>query len=97
MPTILKDLRIGRGFKLACWRLPDTGDDLCSQPTMSRSGNAPTLHEVVRMTLAMIDIYCASYPSTRLWHAGHRRHRRCRAKLSDNRRDHRPQVRVVII
>src|SRR5437764_7798989 len=22
------------GFKLACGRLPDTGDDLCSQPTM---------------------------------------------------------------
>jgi hypothetical protein len=58
----LDDLRIDPGFKLACGRLPDTGDDLCSQPTMSRWENAPTLREVVRMTYAMIDIYCASYP-----------------------------------
>ena len=29
-------LRTDPGFKLACGRLPDTGDDLCSQPTMSR-------------------------------------------------------------
>ena len=55
-------LRTDPGFKLACGRLPDTGDDLCSQPTMSRWENAPTLREVVRMTYAMVDIYCASYP-----------------------------------
>src|SRR4029453_1830643 len=54
-------LRSDPGFKLACGRLPDTGDDLCSQPTMSRWENAPTLREVVRMTYAMIDAYCASY------------------------------------
>ena len=33
-------------FKLARGRLPDTGDDLCSQPTMSRWENAPTLREI---------------------------------------------------
>jgi Transposase DDE domain group 1 len=55
-------LRSDPGFKLACGRLPDSGDDLCSQPTMSRWENAPTLREVVRMTYAMIDAYCASYP-----------------------------------
>jgi hypothetical protein len=54
-------LRSDPGFKLACGRLPDSGDDLCSQPTVSRWENAPTLREVVRMTYAMIDIYCASY------------------------------------
>ena len=53
--------RTDPGFKLACGRLPDTGDDLCSQPTMSRWENAPTLREVVRMSYAMIDAYCASY------------------------------------
>jgi hypothetical protein len=58
----LDHLRSDPGFKLACGRLPDTGDDLCSQPTMSRWENAPTLREVVRMTYAMVDIYCASYP-----------------------------------
>jgi hypothetical protein len=57
----LDHLRTDPGFKLACGRLPDCGTDLCSQPTVSRWENAPTLHEVVRMTYAMIDTYCASY------------------------------------
>src|SRR5579863_4616565 len=59
----LDHLRSDPGFKLACGRLPDTGEDLCSQPTVSRWENAPTLREVIRMTHAMVDIYCASYPS----------------------------------
>jgi hypothetical protein len=54
-------LRTDPGFKLACGRLPDSGDDLCSQPTVSRWENAPSLREVVRMTYAMIDLYCRSY------------------------------------
>ena len=57
----LDHLRSDPGFKLACGRLPDTGRDLCSQPTISRWENAPTLREVVRMTYAMVDLYCASY------------------------------------
>jgi hypothetical protein len=35
-------LRRDPAFKLACGRLPDTGIDLCSQPTISRWENAPT-------------------------------------------------------
>jgi hypothetical protein len=58
----LDHLRSDPGFKLACGRLPDTEDDLCSQPTMSRWENAPSLREVIRMTYAMIDAYCTSYP-----------------------------------
>jgi hypothetical protein len=57
----LDHLRTDPGFKLACGRLPDSGDDLCSQPTVSRWENAPTLREVVRMSYAMVDLYCASY------------------------------------
>src|ERR1700735_2772557 len=57
----LDHLRTDPGFKLACGRLPDSGTDLCSQPTVSRWENAPTLREVVRMTYAMVDTYCASY------------------------------------
>jgi hypothetical protein len=57
----LDHLRTDPGFKLACGRLPDSGNDLCSQPTVSRWENAPTLREVLRMTYAMIDTYCASY------------------------------------
>ena len=58
----LDDLRADPGFKLACGRLPDSGDDLASQPTVSRWENAPTLREVIRLTYAMIDTYCASFP-----------------------------------
>jgi hypothetical protein len=54
-------LRTDPGFKLACGRLPDTGRDLCSQPTMSRWENAPSLREVIRLSYAMVDTYCASY------------------------------------
>ena len=37
-------LRADPAFKLACGRLPDTGRDLCSQPTLSRLENAPCRH-----------------------------------------------------
>jgi hypothetical protein len=57
----LDHLRTDPAFKLACGRLSDSGDDLCSQPTVSRWENAPTLREVVRMSYAMVDLYCASY------------------------------------
>jgi hypothetical protein len=58
----LDHLRTDPGFKLACGRLPDSGADLCSQPTMSRCENTPDLRNVMRMTYAMVDLYCASYP-----------------------------------
>src|SRR5271166_3941285 len=54
-------LRSDPAFKLACGRLPDTGADLCSQATVSRWENAPTLKEIVRLTYALIDIWCKSY------------------------------------
>ena len=57
----LDHLRTDPGFKLACGRLPDSGADLCSQPTVSRWENAPDLRAVIRMTYAMVDLYCASY------------------------------------
>jgi Transposase DDE domain group 1 len=59
----LDQLRSDPGFKLACGRLPESGAELCSQPTVSRWENATSLREVVRMTYAMVDIYCASYPA----------------------------------
>jgi hypothetical protein len=37
----LQFLRKDPAFKLACGRLPESGDDLASQPTMSRWENAP--------------------------------------------------------
>ena len=59
----LDHLRADPGFKLACGRLADSGADLCSQPTVSRWENQPDLREVIRLTYAMVDIYCASYPA----------------------------------
>jgi hypothetical protein len=57
----LDRLRGDPAFKLACGRLPDSGDDLCSQPTVSRWENAPDLKTIVRLTYALIDAWCASY------------------------------------
>jgi hypothetical protein len=54
-------LRRDPAFKLACGRLPDSGADLCSQPTISRWENAPTLREIIRLTYALVDIWCRSY------------------------------------
>lgn len=56
-------LRSDPAFKLACGRLPDSGHDLCSQPTMSRWENAPGLREIIRLMEVMVDLYCASYPT----------------------------------
>ena len=57
----LDRLRFDPGFKLACGRLPDSGANLCSQPTVSRWENAPGRREVAAMSYALVDIYCASY------------------------------------
>jgi hypothetical protein len=56
----LDRLRGDPGFKLACGRLPDTGRDLCSQPTVSRWENAPSLRDLIRLMGVMVDLYCAS-------------------------------------
>jgi len=57
----LDHLRCDPAFKLACGRLPDTGRDLCSQPTLSRLENAPRLRDVIRLTYALVDAWMDSY------------------------------------
>ena len=54
-------LRTDPAFKLACGRLPETGVDLCSQPTLSRLENAPSLKDAIRLTYALVDQWMASY------------------------------------
>src|SRR5512137_2276510 len=54
-------LRVDPAFKLACGRLPETGRDLCSQPTLSRLENAPAIRDVIRLTYALVDQWIASY------------------------------------
>jgi hypothetical protein len=57
----LDALRQDPAFKLACGRLPETGVDLTSQPTVSRWENAPDLRTLVRLSHGMIDLWCESY------------------------------------
>jgi len=57
----LDDLRTDPAFKLACGRLPESGDDLASQPTLSRWENAPDLRTLIRLTQAMVDLWCNSH------------------------------------
>lgn len=57
----LDSLRIDPAFKLACGRLPETGANLCSQPTLSRLENAPSLKDAIRLTYALVDQWMASY------------------------------------
>ena len=56
----LDSLRSDPAFKLACRRLPESGTDLMSQPTVSRLENTPTLRDLIRLGLVMVDHYCAS-------------------------------------
>jgi hypothetical protein len=54
-------LRFDPAFKLACGRLPETGGDLMSQPTLSRLENVPSWRELARMGHALIDLFCESF------------------------------------
>jgi len=68
----LDHLRKDPAFKLACGRLPDTGDDLCSQPTMSRWENAPTLREIVKRAASSSIFIAPVRPRRTSRHARHR-------------------------
>lgn len=57
----LDRLRTDPAFKLACGRLPDTGLDLCSQPTLSRLENLPDLRTVIRLGGVLVDVWLSSY------------------------------------
>jgi hypothetical protein len=54
-------LRTDPVFKMAVGRLPETGIDLCSQPTMSRLENLPGPVALKRMMAAMLTLFCDSF------------------------------------
>jgi hypothetical protein len=56
-------LRTDPAFKLAVGRLPESGAELCSQPTMCRLENLPTATALKRMMAAMVDLFCDSFPA----------------------------------
>jgi hypothetical protein len=57
----LDDLRHDPAFKMACGRLPESGGDLASQPTISRLENAPDIRDPIRMSRGMVDFWCQSH------------------------------------
>ena len=54
-------LRSDPAFKMAVGRLPESGDDLCSQPTISRLENLPGATALKRMMAAMVEVFCDSF------------------------------------
>lgn len=54
-------LRMDPVFKMAVGRLPETGLDLCSQPTMCRLENLPGPVALKRMMAAMLALFCDSF------------------------------------
>jgi hypothetical protein len=54
-------LRSDPAFKMAVGRLPESGPDLCSQPTMCRLENLPGPTALKRMMAAMVELFCDSF------------------------------------
>jgi hypothetical protein len=54
-------LRVDLAFKMAVGRLPESGADLCSQPTMCRLENLPGRIALTRMMDAMVELFCDSF------------------------------------
>jgi hypothetical protein len=54
-------LRRDPDFKLAAGRLPETGPDLCFQPTMTRLENLPGTVALKRMMAAIVELFCDSF------------------------------------
>ncbi len=54
-------LRGDPGFKAACDRLPITGHDLASQPTLTRLENSVRRTDLYRIAQAFVDAFLASY------------------------------------
>ena len=50
-------------LKAACERLPLTGADLASQPTLSRLENRVTRTQLMRLAYALVDVFIASFPT----------------------------------
>lgn len=51
------ELRVDPLLKLVCGRLPETGLDLASQPTISRLENAPRARDCYRIAVALGELY----------------------------------------
>ena len=54
-------LRHDPAFRMACGRAPESGDALASQPAVSRLENAAVPRTLIRMSRALVDLWCASH------------------------------------
>lgn len=54
-------LRFDPVMKMAVGLAPESGKDLCSQPTISRLENAPSRADAARMMGVMVDLFCDSF------------------------------------
>src|SRR4028119_1972299 len=54
-------LRTDPAFKMALGRAPESGPNLCSQPTMCRLENLPGATALKRMMAAMVELFCDSF------------------------------------
>jgi Transposase DDE domain group 1 len=54
-------LTIDPVLKMACGRCPESGDDLMSQPTLSRLENRADTRALIKIGQGMIDLFCRSY------------------------------------
>jgi hypothetical protein len=54
-------LRSDPAFKMAVGRLPESGAELCSQPSFSRLENLPGATALERMMAAMAELFCDSF------------------------------------
>jgi hypothetical protein len=54
-------LRSDPAFKMALGRAPESGRDLCSQPTMRRLENLPGPTALKRMMAAIVELFCDSF------------------------------------
>jgi hypothetical protein len=57
----LDALRADPALTMACGRLPESGADLASQPTLSRLENTPDLRALIRLSRGMVDLWCRSH------------------------------------
>jgi Transposase DDE domain group 1 len=54
-------LKIDPALKMACGRCPESGDDLMSQPTLSRLENLADAKALLKIGQGLIDLFCRSY------------------------------------
>ena len=89
-------LKSDPAFKMAVGRLPESGEALCSQPTISRLENLPGPTALKRMMAAMVGLFCDSFeavPRRILLDCGLRR---CRSRFRNDVARHSGMISLAV-